>query len=219
VLSLEAALPAAILRRHYKFSLRKAHMHCILGLLCRFEGRLRDALAHYEAGIATLEALHQPLDDGQETEVMHSMHFKAATLCDARGLNDAAAYVHHMRRGVKTGEEANAAAWLRRMAAMSDQELRAKMHDERWLAPSQEQSDATWAEMEDEFEDFLDGVPRKPRACGACGAEDAPPERKHALCGACLLIAYCSKACQTAHWRAHKVPCKAARAAARKAEA
>jgi hypothetical protein len=214
LLEMEAALPAAVRRRGYKFTVRKARTLCILGAICS-TNRAREALAHLEEGIATLEALSQPLDEA-ETGMLQQLHFQAARTCEASGLNDAAAYVHHVRRGVPSGETGNPAAWLRRVAAMSDEELRAKMHDARsWLAPSREEVDASMQEMQQQFEDSLDGtLPRKPRACGACGAVDAPPERKHALCGACRLVAYCGAACQAAHWRgAHKVPCKAARAA------
>jgi hypothetical protein len=55
-------------------------------------------------------------------------------------------------------------------------------------------------------------LPRVPRAvCAACGA---PGDGRLQRCAACMGIAYCSKACQLAHWGAHKAACKAARKAA-----
>ena len=45
------------------------------------------------------------------------------------------------------------------------------------------------------------------RACGSTIA-GGPGS---GLCAACRTVAYCSKACQVAHWAAHKAPCKEAR--------
>jgi tetratricopeptide (TPR) repeat protein len=54
----------------------------------------------------------------------------------------------------------------------------------------------------------LPRVPREPCAgCGAPPGGPAPLQR----CAACLGVYYCSKACQAAHWRAHKRACRAAR--------
>jgi hypothetical protein len=45
------------------------------------------------------------------------------------------------------------------------------------------------------------------RACDACGAREAAPGA-HKRCGSCGRAAYCSRACQTAHWKAgHKRDC------------
>lgn len=46
------------------------------------------------------------------------------------------------------------------------------------------------------------------RQCGNCAAEDVQLFR----CVRCKSIEYCGRACQQAHWPAHKVACRAARA-------
>jgi hypothetical protein len=57
------------------------------------------------------------------------------------------------------------------------------------------------------------------RVCVACGWHEPPggaaEERKLRACGACRLVLYCCKECQTSHWKKHKPACKAARDAAR----
>jgi ankyrin repeat protein len=54
-----------------------------------------------------------------------------------------------------------------------------------------------------------------PPTCARCGTEPSQPKR----CGRCQAVAYCSRACQKAHWSAHKKPCKAAvKAGAKPAE-
>lgn len=59
-------------------------------------------------------------------------------------------------------------------------------------------------------------LPVVPKAvCAQCAA---PVERLQ-RCAACMTAAYCSKACQLAHWPAHKAACKAARAAKKTAGA
>ncbi len=54
--------------------------------------------------------------------------------------------------------------------------------------------------------------PAAPRApfvidlhCGGCGAELALATGSK--CGSCTRIAYCGKACQMAHWPAHRAAC------------
>jgi hypothetical protein len=56
-------------------------------------------------------------------------------------------------------------------------------------------------------------------ACAVLGDDDTAARiNRGALkrCTACLNVAYCSRPCQTAHWRQHKTVCKAAVAAAKK---
>ena len=56
----------------------------------------------------------------------------------------------------------------------------------------------------------LFSLPRAPTAaCAECGAPGVRLQR----CAACMTTAYCSRACQVKHWKAHKKDCKAARAA------
>lgn len=42
-------------------------------------------------------------------------------------------------------------------------------------------------------------------ACSNCGAKDKVLKK----CSGCLVVGYCSTACQKNHWKAHKRPCKA----------
>jgi hypothetical protein len=46
---------------------------------------------------------------------------------------------------------------------------------------------------------------RQQRACGAAACGAAAEQ----LCAGCRLVAYCSRECQRAHWRAHKPLCRA----------
>ena len=52
--------------------------------------------------------------------------------------------------------------------------------------------------------------------CAACDKDLTAQNPKR--CAACRLVAYCSKECQKAHWKAHKKDCAAAAAAAAAAE-
>jgi hypothetical protein len=54
--------------------------------------------------------------------------------------------------------------------------------------------------------DSSDGSATPPARCAAC---DKPPPGPAVLkCGACAVLAYCSAACQKAHWGSHKDACK-----------
>jgi hypothetical protein len=61
-------------------------------------------------------------------------------------------------------------------------------------------------------------TPRAARTCDGCGAVETPEQlaalaagsTKHRLCGRCLKVSYCSKACQNAAWPTHKATCRAA---------
>jgi len=46
------------------------------------------------------------------------------------------------------------------------------------------------------------GVPLPGQLCGACESSDTS-----AYCGRCKTVRYCSKACQRAHWKEHKLIC------------
>ena len=45
------------------------------------------------------------------------------------------------------------------------------------------------------------------RKCGGCGLWQTP-ERKLERCGQCRRVYYCSRQCQLADWKTHKVGCK-----------
>lgn len=44
-------------------------------------------------------------------------------------------------------------------------------------------------------------------ACGQCGKAEGAEGAALARCTGCFGVAYCSKKCQVAHWKAHKQPC------------
>ena len=45
-------------------------------------------------------------------------------------------------------------------------------------------------------------------ACAQCGKSAAAMEGGGKLCARCHAVCYCSAACQKAHWKAHRKPCK-----------
>lgn len=45
----------------------------------------------------------------------------------------------------------------------------------------------------------------KAKVCLNCGA---PPTGKPLVCASCRTVAYCSRGCQKAHWKAHKAACR-----------
>jgi hypothetical protein len=47
-------------------------------------------------------------------------------------------------------------------------------------------------------------------ACANCGRGEACSGSKHARCGKCKKVHYCSATCQKAHWPEHKLLCRRA---------
>lgn len=60
-------------------------------------------------------------------------------------------------------------------------------------------------ELGGEEDDMVEADGRKhKKACAGCGSID----RKLLKCSGCKCVRYCSKACQTKHWKNHKKLCK-----------
>lgn len=63
-----------------------------------------------------------------------------------------------------------------------------------------------------ETQAWLKTVRKKPlgshHRCAQCGASDADADSKFLACGLCLMVNYCSEACQRAHWPSHRHFCK-----------
>ncbi|KAF7329404.1 MYND-type domain-containing protein [Mycena kentingensis (nom. inval.)] len=65
-------------------------------------------------------------------------------------------------------------------------------------------------------------IPDKPslkKSCEACGRRAEQTGSGFAACAACKVARYCSKDCQTGHWKEHRVLCKIRRAAVDKEKA
>lgn len=65
------------------------------------------------------------------------------------------------------------------------------------------------------------GLSRASMACSACGRshlKDAPAKAVQ-MCAGCGVTAYCCKACQKAHWKAHKTACRRAGGGAKRGAA
>jgi hypothetical protein len=140
------------------------------------------------------------------------MHYNAAQLCRTQAVADAPGFIRHMRAAMPPDPEM-AAATRAALARMSDAELLRRFQfgrmDEAALRRERTRGNVALAARTG----FTTPNPRAwvLRGCDGCEArESAPGQFKR--CAACGGAAYCGKACQAAHWKAHKASCKAAQA-------
>ena len=210
---MEADSPAE--RRSVRLTLRRARMLNALGLACRLTGRYGEAGGHYDAAIAALEALPRPLDgapDG-EAETLCQLHTNAAQLCRTQAVADAAGFLRHMRASAPEGVPFMAAKRAA-LAALSDAELLRRYQvgalDEGALRRERTRENVALAASTG----YTAPNPRAwvLRPCAGCAAAEAEPGQ-FKRCGPCGVAVYCTKACQTAHWKGHKADCRAAQAA------
>jgi hypothetical protein len=50
--------------------------------------------------------------------------------------------------------------------------------------------------------------------CAYCHTLSSPDRPKMRKCTGCTIVHYCNTACQKAHWKEHKIPCRASAKAA-----